>query len=223
MANLSWDHLLTVADIYAEQRDRDKRPRNALRSYGRNFEPLELREQYRRKRRHASSSDSSLLEPAITPRPTKKPGAEQHGSRNHLLAEPKVDQSRKRKAESSDNDSSTSRSVRQETFEKRKRHKTREDRYEAKKEKENLEEKDGKKRPRMKRAKKGDEKRAARKAGEDLMNNFTSESIGQERLTVSINIATCRRLCSQPLDTAFSWAGTFQKWSRIFSGKAPWL
>jgi hypothetical protein len=48
--------------------------------------------------------------------------------------------------------------------------------------------KDGEERiPRKKREKKGDRKKAAKKAGEDLMINFSSKSIGQERLTVGVD------------------------------------
>jgi hypothetical protein len=112
-------------------------------------------------------------------------------------AEPNHHPQKKCKSEPSDKGTSTNSSVHQENFEnfeKRARHKTREDRYEPKKEEKNFDRKDGEKRPRTKRAKKGDGKRAARKAGEDLMNNFTSKSIGQERLTVSANISICRYL-----------------------------
>lgn len=74
-------------------------------------------------------------------------------------------------------------SAREEIFEKRARHKTREDRYESKKQ-EKLKTKDGEKITRTKRVKRGDAARAARKAGADLISNFTSKNIGQERLTV---------------------------------------
>lgn len=71
-----------------------------------------------------------------------------------------------------------------EVFEKRARHKTREDRYEPKE----ANKKEGKnieiKRSVSKREKKSDRRKAAKKAGEDLMNNFISKNIGQERLTV---------------------------------------
>jgi hypothetical protein len=83
--------------------------------------------------------------------------------------------------------SSASPTPKQETFERRARHKTREDRYEPKK-KVKKRSKDGEERSlRKKREKKGDRKKAAKKAGEGLMRNFSSKSIGQERLTVGVD------------------------------------
>jgi hypothetical protein len=83
--------------------------------------------------------------------------------------------------------SSASPTPKQETFERRARHKTREDLYEPKK-KVKKRSKDGEERsPRKKREKKGDRKKAAKKAGEGLMRNFSSKSIGQERLTVGVD------------------------------------
>lgn len=119
---------------------------------------------------------------------------EEESRRNQVPVKPNQYLQKKRKAEPPDNGTCTSSSAHQEVFEKRARHKTREDRYEPKKEKKSFEGKDWEKRPRTKRAKKGDEKRAARKAGENLINNFTSKSIRQERLTVNIMISICRGL-----------------------------
>ncbi|KAH8648968.1 hypothetical protein BGZ60DRAFT_341503, partial [Tricladium varicosporioides] len=63
-------------------------------------------------------------------------------------------------------------------FEKRARHKTREDRYEPKE----ATKKEG--RHMSKWEKKSYRRRTAKKTGEDLMSNFTSKNIGQERLTI---------------------------------------
>jgi hypothetical protein len=92
---------------------------------------------------------------------------------------------KKRKIASSDSESSADSHVRHETFKKRDRHKTREDRYEPKKKKHQSEKQDGERKWKKKREKKGDKKKAARKAGEDIMNNFSSKSVAQNRLTVN--------------------------------------
>jgi hypothetical protein len=146
----------------------------------------------RRKRRRdssssdSSSSDSSLLEPAVKSkldqviRGQVKPdiSEEQEKPSSHLQ--------KKRKTEPSDEGTSVQFSNPLETFEKRLRHKTRDDRYEPKEKKKKSEKPSEGKRSRTKREKKGDRKKAAKKAGEDLMRNFSSNRIAQERLTVSI-------------------------------------
>ncbi|KAH8602601.1 hypothetical protein B0O99DRAFT_499007, partial [Bisporella sp. PMI_857] len=72
-----------------------------------------------------------------------------------------------------------------EAFEKRPRHKTREDLYEPKKKDSGIypTEKLIKKKP----EKKGDRRKVAQKSGEDLMNNFSSKSIAQDRLTMRVS------------------------------------
>jgi hypothetical protein len=74
----------------------------------------------------------------------------------------------------------------QETFTKRPRRKTRQDLYDSKDRKRNSELHRQEKRPRTKEEKKTDRKRVTRKLGEDLMHNFSSESIAGDRLTVSM-------------------------------------
>ncbi|KAB8299082.1 hypothetical protein EYC80_001203 [Monilinia laxa] len=69
----------------------------------------------------------------------------------------------------------------QEPFEKRARHKTREDRYDTQKRISRVE--ITKKPIKRRREKRGDRKKAARRASEELMNNFASSKIGQDRLT----------------------------------------
>lgn len=101
------------------------------------------------------------------------------------LREPSSHVHKRRKAEPSNSVTSANSSAHHETFEKRARHKTREDRYEPKKGGRKFDKDDREKRPRKKREKKGDKKKTAKKAGEDLVNNFSSKSIAQERLTVS--------------------------------------
>jgi hypothetical protein len=136
------------------------------------------------KRRHNSSSDSSLLEAPVRPKSrsllvkevnNKSPETPQQGQKHH----------KKRKAEPAELDISSLSSLPstpKETFDKRPRHKTKEDRYEPKKKHAKSEKTAEKKRSKLE--KKGDRKNAAKKAGEDLIRNFTSKNIGQERLTV---------------------------------------
>lgn len=72
-----------------------------------------------------------------------------------------------------------------ETFEKRPRHKTREDKYEPKKkEKEEKNRVSEGKSSRKKREKSGDRRKAAKKAGDELIQNFSSKNIAQDRLTI---------------------------------------
>ena len=146
-----------------------------------------LQVQSGRKRRHGSSSDSSLLKPAIK-QSTMLITEEGKGRSTEWLGIHPPHSHKKRKVEPSDPGTSTPSTARQETFEKRARHKTREDRYVPKKEKNKPGRNNREKEPRAKRLKKGDGKRAARRAGEDLMNSFASKSIGPERLTVRMNL-----------------------------------
>ena len=141
------------------------------------------------KRRHNSTSDSSLLE--VT--------AEQksHLLNRDVLESDKMEKNKcsatqpKKKriitlSESETSECSSSSVSREEVFEKRARHRTREERYKPKEKKSR---KSGKaaeeKWSKMRREKRGDRKRSARKAGEELLNTFSSKNIGQERLTVS--------------------------------------
>jgi len=138
-----------------------------------------------RKRRRNSSSDSSFLEPA-------EPETRIGSLFRDTVCKPPAKEERlvsqihkKRKAESVLSKASGQPKYRQETFERRPRHKTCEDLYDLSKRKErNVQEKG--KRVRKKREKRGDRMRAAKRVGDDLMNNFSSESICQERLTVGL-------------------------------------
>jgi hypothetical protein len=140
----------------------------------------------RKKRKHHTSSDSSLLEaPVGVQQPLRGSGfkienpAPEPCSGHHR-------KKRKREASVSGTSiSSASSKPKQETFERRPRHKTREDRYEPKKAKKGAKD-DEERRFKKKKEKKGDRKKAAKKAGEDLMRNFSSKRISQERLTVGL-------------------------------------
>lgn len=145
----------------------------------------------RAKRRHNSSSDSSLLEPAVTPKRPSWILEERNGKSQVSREETSFPPSqKKRKVATSTVESSMSPIIPQETFEKRARHKTREDLYDPKRKRKRGNKNDEEKKLVTKRTKKGDGKKAAKKAGEDLMNNFTSKSIGQDRLTVSHYLAS---------------------------------
>ncbi|ESZ95841.1 hypothetical protein SBOR_3783 [Sclerotinia borealis F-4128] len=132
-----------------------------------------------------ASSDSSLLEVSTAPvvlertKPFRKSRVSSH------LGENSTQSHKHRKDAPSTMTSSSSQSSvvqpKQETFEKRARHKTREDRYDTKQRSRKAEVVE--KPIKMRREKKGDRKRAARKASEDLMNNFASNKLGQDRLT----------------------------------------
>ena len=142
----------------------------------------------RRKRKHHTSSDSSLLEVCVRPKLDPPTGSDLESE--HAAQREVSDRTRKRRrTEGFVSEAITSASIsstpKQETFEKRARHKTREDRYESKKTAGKRAEDGHDKKPRKKKEKRGDRKKAAKKAGEDLMRNFSSKSIGQERLTVS--------------------------------------
>ncbi|KAA8570296.1 hypothetical protein EYC84_002603 [Monilinia fructicola] len=130
------------------------------------------------------SSDSSLLNVSTAPvvkEITKIPNrsrATEHGedvTRSH----------KHRKNVPSTTTSGASRSSvvqsKRETFEKKARHKTREDRYDMKK---RITKAEATEKPiKRRREKRGDRKKAARRASEELMNNFASNKIGQDRLT----------------------------------------
>jgi hypothetical protein len=142
----------------------------------------------RKKRKHHTSSDSSLLEAPVRGPPQPVRGSD--FKTENLAREPYPDHHRKkRKREASVSGtsiSSASSKPKQEIFERRPRHKTREDRYESKKKAKKGSKDEEERRLRKKKVKKGDRKKAAKKAGEDLMRNFSSKRIGQERLTVGL-------------------------------------
>jgi len=137
----------------------------------------------KKKQRHRSSSDSSLLE--LAPKPISPPQIAREGvSRRKRGEEESLLPHKRRRVEQSDLEKSEQSNAPKESFKKRARHKTREDRYEPRKDRIKGEHREKEKEPKRKREKQGDRKNAAKKAGEDLINNFSSKSIGQERLTV---------------------------------------
>jgi hypothetical protein len=145
----------------------------------------------RKKRPHNSSSDSSLLEIAVRPKSaplvredTTAAGSKRRGERSKTYH-------KKRKTEPLEMALSSGSENHQETFEKRARHKTRDNLYEPKeKKKQKRSEKIAStKRSTSRREIKSDKRKAAKRAGENLMQNFSSKSIGQERLTVRMSLS----------------------------------
>jgi hypothetical protein len=142
----------------------------------------------RGKRRHNSSSDSSLLGP---PTRLKSQQLVKEVSRR-AASDPQEDGStpprKKQRIASSDSGipipSSVSSNAVQQSFEKRARHKTREDRYEPKKETKSKKARGGKS---SKKKREKSSQKAGRKSGTDLVHNFSSKSISQDRLTVSVS------------------------------------
>ncbi|KAH6666585.1 hypothetical protein B0J14DRAFT_677846 [Halenospora varia] len=137
----------------------------------------------KQKRRHASSSDSSILEEPAKVSLRLREKDNERGLEASKYA-PRPSKRQRTVSNASAEDHVEDRHDPKEVFEKRARHKTREDRYEPKE----ASKKEGKhieiKRSISKREKKSDRRKAAKKAGEDLMNNFISKNIGQERLTI---------------------------------------
>jgi hypothetical protein len=80
--------------------------------------------------------------------------------------------------------SSVSSNAVQQSFEKRARHKTHEDRYEPKKESKPKKARGGKS---SKKKRDKSSQKASRKSSAGLVHNFSSKSIGQDRLTVSVS------------------------------------
>jgi hypothetical protein len=141
-----------------------------------------------KKRKHHASSESSLLEApvGVPPQPLRGSDIKTANSAQELCSN---HHRKKRKREASVSRtpiSSASSNPKQEIFERRPRHKTREDRYEPNKKAKKGSKDDEERRLKKKKEKKGDRKKAAKKAGEDLMRNFSSKRISQERLTVGL-------------------------------------
>ncbi|CAL3962303.1 unnamed protein product [Diplocarpon coronariae] len=144
----------------------------------------ERRSTYKCKRRHKSSSDSSLLEAPIRLQRNDLKSDDPHPTisqrQNHPTAQekPQVDHS-----DTGGSSHTSSRNPPRETFEKRIRHKTREDRYEPKKKVRSG--KDGvQNTSKKRRVKRGDRRKAAKKSGEELMQNFSSTNVARDRLTM---------------------------------------
>lgn len=154
-----------------------------------------------RNARPKTFTDSSLLDAIVIPA-SLKAGDEQRLSgyqehENELGFRKKRKKSEVAESIPSSNGNSNSSSSKyeeakpsHELFVRRPRHKTREDRYDVKKKKKSKSNQPVIGRKQEKKAKKNDRKKAASKANKDLIKNFTSESIDQERLSVSIKQST---------------------------------
>ena len=139
----------------------------------------------RKQRKRNSSSDSSLLEGGVPPK-SETQIRDEAAAKYRKQGKSSSKLQRKQKVETPDIQTAGQSRNRQETFEKRPRHKTREDLYEPKDRQKNSRSYDEEKQPKSGREKRGDKTRATRKVGEDLIHNFSSENIAQDRLTVSI-------------------------------------
>jgi hypothetical protein len=171
-----------------EQQDRGQsahvKPKNGLnpQERGEGLPPI-------RKRKRHSSSDSSIIAVPVRPKSQPLDKGKEETSTGERLEKATDDFRKKRRTEPSEQSSSdpfADENPPNETFERRARHKTREDKYEPKTSKKKTKEASTEKKPReKKKEKRSDRKRAAKQSGEEVMNRFSSKSIGQERLTVS--------------------------------------
>jgi hypothetical protein len=156
------------------------------------FQPESTNEDFpaRGKRRHNSSSDSSLLESPIRPKSQQLVREVLRNAASNQQKNGSTPPRKKQRIAYSDSDISSPSSISSNavhgSFEKEARRKTREDRYEPKKKDTKSKNTRGKKSSKKKREKKSDRKISGRKSGADLAHNFSSKSIGQDRLTVSI-------------------------------------
>lgn len=163
----------------------------------------------RGKRRHNSSSDSSLLEIPVRTRT----GQAKKDNPRPAMPEPQKDKPTSRKKQKVDSSNSevssqtTSPTAAKETFEKRPRRKTREDRYEPKRKETHPKKTDEEMATNRKRLKRCDRGKAAKKAGEELMQNFSSKSIGRERLTVSNGNTLIQDIADPPRYALFTAQG----------------
>jgi len=158
------------------------------------YDSTDMQIRSKAKRKYNPSSDSSLLE--FAPRPKSHPlvREEAKSTTSDRPREPSTYHCKRRSIGSSNpgmlSQPSAPSSHHNETFKKRARHMTREDRYEPNKRGRKSGKADEGRRSRIKREKKGNRKKQAKKAGEELMKNFSSKSIGQNRLTVSRTLSS---------------------------------
>ncbi|PQE27112.1 hypothetical protein CJF32_00000071 [Rutstroemia sp. NJR-2017a WRK4] len=157
------------------------------------------------KRNH--STDSSLL--YALPKPATEHESPVIYDANHAAQISEAPRASKRRKDETSQDLHSSISgpsqvqVDSKAFEKRARHRTREDKYEPKKKQ--SKKPNPEKPTRKRRGKKGDQKQAARKASESLKDNFNSNKIGQERLTIG---------------ALYYWTGDFQEWKSFIANEA---
>lgn len=141
-----------------------------------------------RKRIRDSSSDCSFLEPRVASEPNVESNeAWKVCERTEIQAISKshrVRQNIKPQVLLKDGSVSLSTTPPAEVFEKRRRHKTREDRYEPRKVPKESKIQVIKDRKRDKGGKMKTRSKVIRNVGEDLMHQFSSKSVGHDRLTV---------------------------------------
>jgi hypothetical protein len=152
-----------------------------------------------RKRMLDSSSDCSFLECALALDPRPETLHKHNMVEGIEIQEESKTRRQRRKLERSVGleGSVVSLSINQqvESFEKRRRHKTRENRYEPKKTLVDPKSQVNRERQGQKKGKPKSRRKVPRTAGEDLMHQFSSKSVGLDRLTVSaVKTILCGRL-----------------------------
>jgi hypothetical protein len=144
-----------------------------------------------RKRMLESSSDCSFLERGLSSDPRPETLDTHSVIRGTKIQErPKSRHQRlevERSVSLEESGDSLSITPRVELFEKRKRHKTRGDRYEPRQELVDPKPQVNRERKREKKRKTKSRGKGLRNAGEDLMRQFSSKSVGRDRLTVCAN------------------------------------
>lgn len=176
----------------------------------------------KRKKKHDLSSDSSLLEAPIRPRSHQSKRDE---PRAVAVKQSEVQSSPARKKQRiATSDSGLSGHLPipvlpKETFERRPRHKTREDKYEPKKKEKKRNEASVDKSSSRKREKKNGRKKAAKKPGDELIQNFSSNNISQDRLTVSTPAVSGRNELTI-LDPTLQRSWIVQQWQSFVSSEA---
>ncbi|KAK0119023.1 hypothetical protein ONS96_012092 [Cadophora gregata f. sp. sojae] len=141
----------------------------------------------KRRKGHDSSSDSSVLEVQVKSMSHQSTRDEtQHVILNQskMYSPPPRKKQRVASSESGLPSHSSTPNHPKETFEKRPRHKTREDIYEPKKKNKKRKRASGERSSRKKRERRGGSKNAANTAGDELIQNFRSKNISQDRLTI---------------------------------------
>ena len=144
-------------------------------------------EYHPKRERHHISSDSSLLEPTKKFKTQKSKDDLIMGGEALSKVEEPHHPSKRRKIQHQDshlpNNQPSPSPQRKATYEKRARHKTREDRYDPKVKKSQKISKESKRKEKLK----SKAKRQVKKSGEEIMRQFASKSVAQDRLTVSLS------------------------------------
>lgn len=114
-----------------------------------------------------------------------------------------------------------------ETFERNKRHRTHEERYKSNKKLKASETHSKVERQKNKKDReKGKNRRDVRKAGKELMDNFSSRKVGNDRLTVRVSAVVtgyCDFCTDCFSDGPIRSTRYFQEWSSVITFRTPWM